>query len=105
MMNITETKQLLERRHKALSERISDMEGALRQEHSANFSEQAIEREDEEVLERLEKEALDEIRAIEAALQRMDADTYGVCTGCGDDIDEKRLKILPYASRCIRCAQ
>ncbi len=105
MLNIAETRQELERRHQALSERISDMEGVLRQEHSANFSEQATEREDEEVLERLEKEALDEIQAIESALKRMDADTYGVCTGCGEEIDEKRLKILPYASRCIRCAQ
>ncbi len=104
MLNIAEIKTELERRLSVLAERVSHMEGTLRQEHSANFSEQAAEREDEEVIARLEKEALDEIQAIEAALKRIETQTYGICTQCGDDIDEKRLTILPYASRCIQCA-
>ncbi|MEP3246342.1 MAG: TraR/DksA family transcriptional regulator [Sneathiella sp.] len=105
MLNIAETKTELERRLSSLADRVSHMENSLRQEHSANFSEQAAEREDEEVIERLEKEALDEIQAIEAALKRIETQTYGICTQCGDDIDEKRLTILPYASRCIQCAK
>jgi len=30
--------------------------------------------------------------------------TYGVCTQCGADIDPKRLKALPNATKCISCA-
>lgn len=105
MLELTAIKEELVSRHKLLEGRVAEMEGNLRQEHSSNFAEQATEREDEEVMERLEKEALDELGAIEAALSRLDAGTYGECTGCGDDIDEKRLKILPYASRCIQCAK
>ncbi|MCG8491202.1 MAG: TraR/DksA family transcriptional regulator [Sneathiellales bacterium] len=105
MLELAAIKEELVSRHKLLEDRVAEMENTLRQEHSSNFSEQAMEREDEEVMERLEKEALDELGAIEAALGRLKAGTYGICTVCGDDIGEKRLKILPYASRCINCAK
>lgn len=38
-----------------------------------------------------------------AALERLDAGTYGICTTCGEDISERRLKALPFALRCIEC--
>ncbi len=40
-----------------------------------------------------------------AALQRLDAGCYGVCTDCGARIEPKRLQILPEAAQCIDCAQ
>ena len=45
-----------------------------------------------------------EIRQIEEALKQDRRGTYGVCTQCGADIDPKRLKALPIATRCISCA-
>ncbi len=95
----------LQSRLEELESRVQKIEGTLRAEHSANFSEQAAEREDEEVMERLEIDALNEIVAIKAAMDRIDADTYGICTSCGNDIDEKRLEILPYAGCCVSCAK
>lgn len=44
---------------------------------------------------------VDEVRDIEAALQRMDEGTYGVCVDCGRRIDPKRLEAQPTAVRCI----
>jgi len=42
---------------------------------------------------------------IDAALERIDAGTYGVCTNCGRQIGEDRLEALPWATLCIDCAR
>lgn len=41
---------------------------------------------------------------IDAALKRLDTDTYGTCEGCGGSIDHARLEARPVARTCIRCA-
>ena len=40
----------------------------------------------------------------QAALARLAAGTYGVCTGCGEDIAPERLAARPAAHLCIACA-
>ena len=46
---------------------------------------------------------LAELRDVEAALDRIDARTYGACVRCGRDIGIARLRANPAASRCIEC--
>lgn len=46
---------------------------------------------------------LAELRAIEAARDRMDQGTYGICTDCGAAIAFERLHAEPEAARCIEC--
>ena len=41
------------------------------------------------------------IGEIDAALARIEAGTYGVCTQCGKPIGLERLEALPWASLCI----
>jgi len=41
---------------------------------------------------------------IEAALERVEEGTYGVCEECGVKIPKKRLNAIPYASMCVKCA-
>ena len=41
---------------------------------------------------------------IAAALERLDAGTYGVCENCGEAIAPARLEARPYARTCISCA-
>lgn len=48
---------------------------------------------------------IDEIRDIEAALQRVKHGEYGVCIDCGDDIAFTRLQAYPTAKRCIVCQE
>jgi phage/conjugal plasmid C-4 type zinc finger TraR family protein len=43
------------------------------------------------------------IAAIDAALARVDAGTYGVCESCGNAIPEARLEALPEATLCVSC--
>jgi RNA polymerase-binding protein DksA len=47
--------------------------------------------------------AEEKLEHIEAALQRIDAGTYGLCKRCGDQIHPERLKALPYADLCVPC--
>ncbi len=71
---------------------------------SADFAEQSSEMENQELVMSLDAEGRDELRMIEAALGRIEGNTYGTCTGCGGQVGEERLTALPYASLCIDCA-
>jgi RNA polymerase-binding protein DksA len=46
---------------------------------------------------------VEDVRDIEAALGRLAAGTYGICTDCGEAIVYGRLLAYPTAKRCIRC--
>ena len=48
---------------------------------------------------------VEEIRDIDAALQRLAAGTYGVCMRCDTSIDRERLDAYPTAKRCLSCQQ
>jgi DnaK suppressor protein len=45
------------------------------------------------------------LNKIDAALRRLEEDTYGNCFECGDEISEARLRALPFAVRCIDCEE
>jgi DnaK suppressor protein len=45
------------------------------------------------------------VRAIEAALERITAGTYGRCRNCEEEISAARLRVLPTATLCIDCAE
>ncbi len=43
------------------------------------------------------------LEAIDAALERIDHGTYGICVTCGQPIGEERLEALPWTTRDIDC--
>jgi DnaK suppressor protein len=45
------------------------------------------------------------LREVRAALGRMDAGTFGICAGCEEDINPRRLAAVPWASFCIACQE
>lgn len=45
-----------------------------------------------------------ELMRIDAALQRLNADEYGFCVSCGEEIQPKRLDMDPATPVCIDCA-
>lgn len=99
----TRRRQLLARKDE-LSQRLVRIDAELDQPHSAMFAEAAIEREGDEALEDLGAAGLQEIRMIEAALDRIDAGSYGICVACGEEISEERLNVLPATPKCRHCA-
>lgn len=46
-----------------------------------------------------------ELRRVEAALRRIADGSYGVCVRCGEDIDAKRLALVPTVPTCVGCAR
>jgi DnaK suppressor protein len=45
------------------------------------------------------------LQAIEEALRRIDAGTFGVCRDCGEPIAEARLNAIPWTRVCIKCKE
>lgn len=45
-----------------------------------------------------------QIKKIDIALEKIAAETYGVCISCQDDIAEKRLSYTPWFDTCVDCA-
>ena len=43
------------------------------------------------------------VKKIEAALERIEDGTYGICEECGKAIADKRLKARPVTTLCIKC--
>jgi RNA polymerase-binding protein DksA len=57
------------------------------------------------VLTRLDDRGQAEIEAIDRALARIAAGSFGGCTGCGEPIPTARLEALPTAEQCLACAR
>ncbi len=43
------------------------------------------------------------LQAVESALHRLDAGSFGSCRRCGQAIPEERLQAIPWASYCVAC--
>jgi len=56
---------------------------------------------DRELDEGLEEGAKETLVEIAAALERIEAGTYGICEGCGKPIVAQRLAAIPWARLCI----
>ena len=87
-----------------LDSRLHRIEQELDAPHSKDWEEAAVEREGDEVLERLGARGEAEIARIRAALQRIREGTYGTCARCGEEISEARLATLPDTPLCRHCA-
>jgi len=72
---------------------------------STNWTEQATERENDEVLDSLGNASKSELLMIDNAIKRMETNEYFVCSACGNDISLPRLELLPYTNLCIDCAE
>src|SRR5262245_39443047 len=87
-----------------LTSRVADIDSELRKPLSADSEDRATDLENQYALEGIEISEIREIRQIDGALKRIAEGTYGICSQCGGDIDPKRLKAMPTATKCISCA-
>lgn len=97
-------KDQLESRLAEIKARLQTIEAELDSHQSQDWEELAVEREGDEVLEGMGLSGQQEIRMIEAALERIAEGEYGFCTKCGAEISEERLDVLPYTPFCRACA-
>ncbi len=88
-----------------LQQRLESIKKDVTRKANADWSEQAQERENDEVLDALGNEAVHELQLIQKALERLDDDEYTSCVGCGGDIPLARLEVMPYVNLCVKCAE
>lgn len=53
----------------------------------------------------MESDASSILKAIDAAMDRIESGTYGRCESCGGEIAAERLRLRPYILTCITCAE
>jgi DnaK suppressor protein len=105
-----ELKRMLEERRREL---MNEVQGRIRDVRSSEgkdrevldqgeSSEVDIQEDIEFALIQMKSETLNKI---DAALRRLEEDTYGNCFECGDEISEARLRALPFAVRCKDCEE
>lgn len=101
-------RQMLENRRLELK---SDLQGRIRDVRAEGDREVLDDGESSEVdiqeeigfsLIQMKSETLNKVNE---ALQRLEANTYGNCFECGDEIAEPRLRALPFAMRCKDCEE
>jgi len=77
----------------------------IRIEHTAEDLERLQQHLDREVVIRNLDRTARQLKEVEAALGRIEDETYGVCLLCEEPISEKRLKAVPWAAYCIGCQE
>lgn len=105
MTTIQDRKITLLARAAQLKARMGGIEAELLSHDTRDWEELATEREGDEVLEGMGLEAQAELRAISAALARIEAGSYGQCQACGQAIAPARLDLLPFTPFCKACAR
>ena len=97
-------KQQFTQRIIELQQRVDAIHQDFAQGRNADWSEQAGERENDEVLHALETEAKIEIQQLSNAIHKIERGNYGICEGCGEIIAAQRLAVQPAAIKCVQCA-
>ena len=73
------------------------------EETAHDLADTATETYDRELDYTLEENSEHVLADIDAALQRIEGGTYGICTNCGKQIPQERLEARPWATLCIDC--
>ena len=104
MENTEGIRQTLTDRKERLEELLGRVEVSARRQFDKSLEEQAIQRENEQVLTHLDESLNREFVEVQRALAKLDVGDYGICENCGTSIAPKRLEAIPHASLCIGCA-
>ena len=106
-IDLVAVRRNLETERSLLLERIAEFNQRLAQpaEPSPEMLDLAESEAEQDLQATLLAECQHQLAQIEAALEQLQANRYGLCTVCGQAIDPERLRILPYALTCMRCQQ
>jgi len=102
-----ELQQMLERRHRELATQVQTKVRAFRDLDAsdgprAELSEDQVQEDIDFALVQMQSQTMEKIAA---ALGRLEEGEYGMCRDCDQEIAEKRLRALPFATRCKNCQE
>lgn len=105
-------KKLLQERRDVLAGDLNHLEeGALRKTKGdaatldiSNFADLGSDNFEQDFMIGLIENSEEVVQEIDAALQRIEDNAYGMCEDdCGHPIGKDRLKVIPWARLCIEC--
>ena len=82
----------------SLTEETGELMSSSADNHLADTASETYER---ELDEGLEQDAQDQLREVEAALERLETREFGTCSACGKPIAVERLEAVPWTTLCI----
>jgi DnaK suppressor protein len=98
---VVEAIEYLHKEHPgSLEEETGELVSGSADQHMADTATETVDREIDYTLEETDGRLL---AAIDEALARIDASTYGICVNCGAQIAPGRLEAMPWATLCIDC--
>lgn len=104
-------KILLDRKRKMWSDLRDDIFQKLGREYNTQFD-NPHDLEELSLLDLIEDTGLavadirkQELERMDEALTKIEDGTYGICAVCGEEIEEDRLKAMPYATAHVKCKE
>jgi DnaK suppressor protein len=105
---LREMSDQLQRERRTLVDEVKDTDEAfhtITETREPERNEEAQQERDWITLGPLEDQQQKQLADIDAALARIEAGKYGICTNCGRPIEEERLRAVPITQLCAACAQ
>ncbi len=107
MPNMENIKDSLVEKRTELLARLGKITSDVRHENQpmeSDFAELAVQRENDQVIDALGEATRRELTQINRALASIERGDYGCCSECGREIRVERLEVLPYSTKCLKCA-
>lgn len=102
--SINDFRRALEAKKKELLIGSSDREEILIENAAEEFDRLQQQLNREVAIRNLDRESK-LLKEVQAAMARIDEETFGTCLRCEDAIPEKRLRALPWAAYCVACQE
>ncbi len=96
-------KNLLKQKETLLAEAEEALDALPGQTVFPDMGDQATAETDRSFMLRLRSREQKLLKKIEAAIERIDSGTFGICDDCGEKIDIRRLEARPVTTLCIEC--
>lgn len=104
MNNNEKYRRILEAKRKELLSGSSDLEEIAIENAAEEFDRLQQQLNREVAIRNLDRQST-LLKSVQAAIARLDDDTFGVCLRCDEPIPEKRLNALPWAAYCVPCQE
>jgi DnaK suppressor protein len=99
-----EFRKLLEAKRKELLVSTGDREEILIEHAAEEFDRLQQQLNREVAIRNLDREST-LLKSVQAALARIEDESFGICLRCDEPIPEKRLKAVPWAAYCVPCQE
>jgi DnaK suppressor protein len=107
-------KSELNQHKKALLEKKAEIEKSIQNgllpgspgtDGHGDFADRSAAANEQEISIRLKQTDAKLLRAIDDALNRVEAGTFGICIDCEEEIPYARLKAVPWTKVCVACKE